>query len=392
MRFIGIDIGSDKHFIAIVDEAGRVLHKPVSLTENADGYEKLRALLGEPTDALVAMEATGHYWQNLFAFIHTAGFAVVLLNPSRTAAFAKEEMRRAKTDALDALGIARFAQQKRPKATVLPDEATLELRELVRLRARLVQDLGDRTRQLHRAIDLTFPEFTDHIADLASYVATAILGEYSTGKAIRHAKLGKLAKLTTDGRHVVGEELAHALQKAAEKTVGRHHGASIELQVRYACEDIITLRTRIRTLDKDISACVQRHEIGRLLTTIDGVGDTTAALMVSVIDFENVASAKQLAAYVGLTPSVHQSGKRRPERGSICRMGNAQIRQKLWMPTLCAVSHNPWLRAFYERLVDDGKPKKVAMVAAMRKLLTAMLSVAKSKKPFELRLAEQRAC
>lgn len=384
MRFIGIDVGSEKHVIAIVDETGQILRKPVTFAEDAEGYQHLKALIGQPDNAFVSMEATGHYWLNLFMFLHEAGFSVVVLNPSRTANFAKEDLRRAKTDALDAVGIARFAQQKRPPPTRLPDEATLELRELVRLRARQVQDLGDRTRQLHRSVDLTFPELTRHIHDLSSYVATAVLAAYPTGKALRHAKVRKLAGLKTDGRHVVGDELAQALWDAAQKTVGRHHGAAFETQVRYACEDIATLRARIKALDSDISASLERHEIGSLLATIPGVGDLTAALMVSTVDFTILESDRQLAAYLGVTPLVSQSGNNKPVRGPICRIGNAELRKSLWMPTICAVTHNPWLRAFYERLVAAGKPKKVAMMAAMRKLLSAMVSVARSKKPFVL--------
>ena len=63
---------------------------------------------------LVAMEATGHYWQNLFTVLVAEGFAVALLNPMRTRRFAGEDLARAKTDALDAVGIARFGAQKRP--------------------------------------------------------------------------------------------------------------------------------------------------------------------------------------------------------------------------------------------------------------------------------------
>lgn len=57
------------------------------------------------------------------------------------------------------------------------------------------------------------------------------------------------------------------------------------------------------------------------------------------------------------------------------------------MPTLRAVTKNVWLKAFYDRLVAAGKPKKLAMIAAMRKLLSAMVSVVRSGKPFEPRLA-----
>lgn len=382
MRFIGIDIGSEKHFVAVVDEAGKPLRKPAPFTEDVEGYEKLKALVGPPKDTLVAMEATGHYWQNLFAYLHAAGFAIALLNPVRTSRFAAEDMRRAKTDALDALGIARFAQQKRPAPTRLPDAATLELRELVRLRDRLVQDLGDRTRQVHRAIDLCFPEFTQHVVDLASHKATTLLLTCPTARAFRRADPAVLAELKYDGRHVIGRELADALCAAAGRSVGHHHGGVYDLQIRYACEDIATLRDRIKKLDGDIGQSLDRHEVGKLLTTIEGIGDNTAARMIASIDFEAFRSASQLAAYVGVAPLVNHSGKRQPLRGHACTMGNAALRAKLWMPTMRAVRTNAWLRAFYERLVAAGKPKKLAMVAAMRKLLGAMMSVAKNRVAF----------
>ncbi|AKF09853.1 IS110 family transposase [Sandaracinus amylolyticus] len=387
MRFVGIDIGSEKHVVAIVDETGKPLRKPIPFSEDASGYERLRSMLGEAADAFVAMEATGHYWQNLFAFLHAAGFQIALLNPTRTSRFAAEDLRRAKTDALDALGIARFAQQKRPAATPMPDAATLELRELMRLRDRLVQDLGDRARQVHRALDLSFPELTDHVRDVASAKATTLLVVCPTAEKFRAADPKVLAELKYDGRHVIGLELAKALCEAAKTSVGRHQGTPYELQIRYACEDIATLRARIRKLDEDISQSLDRHEVGKLLTTIDGIGDNTAARMIASIDFDGFKSAAALAAYVGVAPLVNHSGKRQPLRGHACAMGDADLRAKLWMPTLRAVTHNPWLKAFYARLVAAGKPKKLAIIAAMRKLLGAIMSVARTRTPFVPKLA-----
>lgn len=159
MRYAGIDVASEKHFVAVVDDDGGVVEKSTSFTEDVDGYAKLFRVLGPAEDvALVALEATGHYWKNLVAALMANGFKVALLNPSRTSRFAAEEMQRTKTDAIDAMGIARFAAQKKPAVSRLPDSVTEELRELVRLRDRLMQDLGDRVRELHRVVDLGFPE------------------------------------------------------------------------------------------------------------------------------------------------------------------------------------------------------------------------------------------
>lgn len=210
MRFAGIDIGSETHVVAVVDGDGKVVLKAQQFTEDASGHGRLLKLLGTPEGCLVAMEATGTYWRNLFATLIEAGFDVALVNPMRTNRFAQSDMTRTKTDALDAVGIARFAHQKRPTPTKLPDAATHELRDLVRLRERVVQDMGDATRRLHRLVHLGFPEFTRHVRTLESELATSVMIAFPSAEAFRGAT-EQLAELVYDGRRKVGIELARAL-------------------------------------------------------------------------------------------------------------------------------------------------------------------------------------
>jgi len=392
MRFVGIDVASERHVVAGVDETSAVLFKPTSFTEDAEGYEKLFALLGAATDTVVAMEATGHYWKNLFAALVAQGFAVALLNPLRTRRFAGEDLQRTQTDAFDALGIARFAAQKRPPATRLPDRATEELRELVRFRDRLGQDFGDRVRQLHRLVDLGFPEFTRYVRDLGSELATALLSEYPTATAFAGVSVRRLAGLRYDGHHRVGDALATAVREAAGRSVGRHHGEAYRIQVRYTCEDLHLLRRRLRTLERDIERLLDDHEVGQWLTTITGIGPQTSARLVATFgDFTGFPDAAAVAAYVGVIPALRQSGKRTSTRAGLTPLGAAALRAKLWMPVLTAVRKNPWLRAYYDRLIARGKLPKVALVAAMRKLLTAVYSVAKHRRPFTPKLAAAEA-
>lgn len=386
MRFAGIDIASETHVVAVVDGDGNVVVKATEFTEDAVGYAKLLELLGD-SDCKVAMEATGHYWQNLFAALAGAGFEIALLNPIRTNRFAQADLTRSKTDAIDALAIARFAQQKRPTPTRLPDSASQELRELVRLRDRVVQDLGDATRRLHRVVDLGFPEFTRYVKTLDSELATTVLHEYPTAAAFPVAAR-PLAKLVYDGRHKVGPDLARQLIDAAKASVGRHHGDAYRVQVRYACEDVDVARRRLRELERRIETTLRDHEVGMLLTTIDGIGPQTAARLVAEVgDFERFDRAAKLAAYVGSIPSIKHSGKSKPN-GAMSTLGNARLRCALWMPLLTAVRKNPWLRAYYLRLVAAGKKRKVALVASMRKLLHAIYSVAINRRPFVARIPE----
>jgi len=386
MRFAGIDIASETHVVAIVDVEGKILVKATEFAEDASGYAKLLELLGSSIDCKVAMEATGHYWQNVFIALAAAGFEISLLNPLRTNRFAQEDLARTKTDAIDAVGIARFAQQKRPLPTRLPDSVTQELKELVRLRDRVVQDLGDAVRRLHRLVDLGFPEFTRYVKTLESELATALLHEYPTAAAFPVVPRS-LAKLVYDGRHKVGPELARQLVDAAKVSVGRHHGDAYRMQVRYACEDVNLARRRLRELEQRIETTLRDHEVGSLLTTIDGIGPQTAARLVAEVgDFSRFDCPGKLAAYVGSIPGIKHSGKSKPH-GSMS-FGHARLRCALWMPLLVAVRKNVWLRAYYRRLVAGGKPKKVALIAAMRKLLHAIFSVATNRRPFVARIPE----
>ena len=382
MRFVGIDIGAERHTVASVDEGGTILQRPAPFREDAEGYQQLLAQLGPPAATLVVMEATGHYWQNLFAALAAEGFAIALINPLRTRRFAQEDLVRTKTDAIDALGLARFGQQKRPRATVLPDMATRDLRELVRLRARFLQDFGDRTRQLHRAVDLTFPKFPRYVVQLDSARATALLHAFPTAAAVRAASERQLA-LVRGGERSVGRDLARALKAAARQSVGRHDTEVYARQVRFFCEDLDLLRRRLGDLERDIERLLGQHEVGRLLTTIEGIGPQTAARLVAELGDPAVfRSASALAAYVGAIPALRQSGKQTWDRAGLSRIGHAKLRAALWMPTLVAVRCNPWLRAYYQRLRDRGKLPKVALMAAIRKLLIAIYTVAKHRRPF----------
>ena len=259
------------------------------------------------------------------------------------------------------------------------------------MRERLLQDFGDRVRQLHRLVDLGFPEFTRYVRSLDSELASAILHDYPTAAAFHGASVKRLAALRYDGRHQVGLDLARTLIDAARRSVGRHHGAAYRVQVHYACQDLDTLRKRLRELDRDIGTKLNQHEVGRLLTTIDGIGPNTAAFVIAEVgDPAQFHSAGALAAYVGAIPGLKQSGKRTTSRAALTPIGNARLRKALWMPTLTAVRYNAWLRSHYQRLLARGKLPKVALVACMHKLLLAIYSVAKHRRAFVPQLGTPR--
>jgi transposase len=389
--FAGIDIASERHVLARLDDAGAAIGKPITITEDRAGYDALLAALAPPP-VLIVMEATGHYWKNLFAVLTAAGHHVALLNPLIARRFQEASLERTKTDAIDAAGLARLAFEKRPAPTQLHDAIAEGLRELVRHRDRLRQDFDDRVRQLHRLVDLGFPEFTRYIRSLDSMLATCLLAEYPTAQAFARATPRRLAKLRYDGRHLVGPDLAQSLVEAAKRSVGQHHGPAYTLQARHISQDLDIWRRRLAEIERDIEDLLNTHVLGKLITSIDGIEPQTAARIIAAAgDPAHFKSPGAFAAYVGVVPALRQSGKQAGTRAGIGPLGNAKLRSALWMPVLSAVKRSAWLRAFYLRLRAAGKPAKLALIAAMRKLLHAVYSVAKHRKPFVIKAEQARA-
>ena len=158
---------------------------------------------------------------------------------------------------------------------------------------------------------------------------------------------------------------------------------SAKLQARHICQDLDTWRKRLAEIEHDIENLLNTHVTGKLITSIDGIGPQTAARIIAATgDPAHFKSAGAFAAFVGVVPALRQSGKQKGARAGIGNLGHARLRRALWMPVLSAVRLNPWLRAFYLRLRAAGKPPKLALIAAMRKLLHAVYSVAKNRRPF----------
>ena len=140
----------------------------------------------------------------------------------------------------------------------------------------------------------------------------------------------------------------------------------------------------IKALRALVKSNLELKESVRLIKTIPGAGELTAWLALSETeDVENYDSARQLAAHAGVTPRHHESGSSIRGKAGISKIGNALLRKGLYMPAVVAKNHNPVIKSFAERLVMKGKPGKVVIVAAMRKLLHIIYGVLKNRKAFD---------
>ena len=291
---IGIDVAKDH-----LDVCARPCGQAWRVANDPDGIDALVVRLTELQADLIVMEGTGGHEHAIAAALAAAGLAVAVVNPRQVRDFARATGELAKTDRLDAVVLALFAERVRPEPRALPDAAQRALEALLSRRRQLISMLvAERNRLL--------------------------LADASIRKSLT--------------KHV----------RWLEKELG-----AVENEVACAVEASPLWRTK-----ED------------LLRSVPGVGRVLATTLLADLPELGRLNRKEIAKLVGVAPLARDSGRHRGQR--IAWGGRAEVRSALYMSALACITHNAEIGGFYRRLVERGKPKKVALVAAMRKLLVML--------------------
>lgn len=268
---------------------------------------------------LFCMEATGNYGLALAKYLYHSGYQIMVVNPIKTHAFAKMEMSRNKTDKADAMSIARYCRH-------LHVQGQIEC-------------------HLFKPKDSAFEEL--------QYLIT---------------RLEQLDNMATQEKNRLGVSVS--------KTSSR----SIKAMIKHINKQVIDIKKTIKDMVNNSEMLKQQVQ---LLVSIHGIADKTAwSILAYIGDISLFSTAKQVTSYAGISPKIIQSGSS-INKTSLSKLGNKRLRKALYMPALVAIKHNPVMAAFYNQLLKNGKPKKVAVCAVMRKLLVLSYGVLKSGVPFD---------
>ena len=153
-------------------------------------------------------------------------------------------------------------------------------------------------------------------------------------------------------------------------------------------KSIKNLERQMERLEKKmVKFCSEHAHIKKqveLLESIRCIGFKTAVMVLSemIPQEQGEICKKAQTAHAGLAPCIRQSGTS-VNSASLSRVSNSRLKSALYLATLSAIQNNPLIKAFYKRLVESGKPKMVAIVASMRKLLHICIGVLNSRVPFD---------
>ena len=202
---------------------------------------------------------------------------------------------------------------------------------------------------------------------------------------LARADLSKLVKPMPDARQLELQALVtRRRQLMAMKLAEDHRMKMPGVRQRRSLNTIIkALDREIARVDKDLQAFVGANhaELAALLDSVKGVGKATISTLLAEVPELGKLSGREVSALVGVAPINRDSGTMRGKRSIFG--GRPDVRRVLFMAALVASRHNPVIKAFYQRLLAAGKPKKVALVACMRKLLTILNAMVRSGKPWD---------
>jgi len=181
------------------------------------------------------------------------------------------------------------------------------------------------------------------------------------------------------------EALDEMKQMEENRLENTHEGDAVQASL---LDHIAYLQGQIEATRRHIQDHIAAHpalrEQAQLLSSIPGIGQTTAAALLAELgDLSQFQNARQVAAFAGLAPCVRESGSSVRGKPRLSKIGSPRLRKCLYFPAMAALRWNPLIQALGQRLSDKGKCKMLILGAAMRKLLHLAYGVLKSGKPFD---------
>lgn len=390
MVYAGVDIAKVDHVIGAVDERGSEVSRPMGFKNSAAGFERCEAWLegvaGEPSDVLVGMEATGHYWMALYAFLVSRGYSVAVIDPVQVRAVRRlKGLDRVKNDRVDAGLIAETLRIGQYDPTRLATDEVQSLRSLTRYRQSLKAELAEVKTQCLCLLDSYFPELPGAFSDVFGAAGRAVLSRSPLPSELARRRTDSLQRDISEAargsRRMDGK--AAELRALAKGSVGIRLGeAAASMQVRSLVRQMDFLDAECAKFDALIRELLERVE--PLVLTIPGVSYATGAQIVAEIgDVSRFRNAPALVSYAGLNSGVNQSGKFDSGGGPITKHGSPYLRRALWLAASRARQYDPSLRAFYERKRAEGKCHRVAVTAVARKLCHIVFAVMRDGVPYD---------
>lgn len=398
MFTIGIDIGKSFHVAAVMDSKGRFLVPSHKFENTKEGFEsllqKIKDVSGKDDNEQIriAIEATGHYWMNLYAYLKEQRYQnLILLNPLQSKALRNLGIRGIKTDKVDAQSIARVVFLNAENLQHPLDENVYALRQLSRLRLELVHQMADNKRKVICLLDLIFPEFQRIFSNVFGVTARTFLEKYPAPDDLRKLSRKRMeAIITRCARGKLNPKtIADNLRNIAKSSIGICFAKdALTLHLKLLLQQIAFIESQIKEAEKAMAAYKEKLPSIQLLETIPGISFNLAATIVGEIgDINKFKKADSLVAYAGMDTKVIQSGNFEGTKAKLSKRGSPYLRWAYACAAGVARIHDPALKKIFEKKRNQGKPYGIALTAVVHKMIHITYAILKQQKPYECHLS-----
>ena len=387
MFIVGVDVAKRSHEAIVIDDSGSTVKKAFNFKNDSAGFKKLIEVLNsistDPSDFVIGMESTAHYWLALYSGLSKSGYTVYVLNPIQSNALRGMYIRQVKNDEHDSLIIADVIRFGRYTEGGMPPSELYELRELCRARSFMVDMTADLKRKVISLLDQVLPEYETIFTNIFGSTSSELLLNCSTPEEILAIDTEKLTEIIeVPSRKRFSTPKAEQIKKIAANSFGivMEYGTT-SLLIRQYMEHIRYTETQIAELEEKIAELYSHFDT--YLTTIPGIGVILgAAILSEIVDISRFSSSAKLAAFAGIDPTVKQSGEFTASHNHMSKRGSPYLRRALWQASTCAVIHDPALKAFFEKKRMEGKPYMNAVGHVTRKITNIIFAVLRDNKPY----------
>lgn len=387
MIYVGIDIAKTNHYASIVNyQTGEVIEKPFLVTNNKQGFDLLLSKINsfDKGNILIGLESTAHYGNNLIFYFHEKQFNIGIINPIQTATLRKTKIRKVKNDKVDSMLICEALSLGYYNLLSDYDIELLQIKSLCRFRKELKDKSSEAKIQLDTYVDQLFPELNTFFKNnLDIKTAHELLKLYQTPSEIAGVNLTKLSNLLIkSSRGKYDKSRAIELKKLASNSVGINNNA-LCIQIKMTIDLIEILESQIKEIEKQVCDFIKKSD--NVITSIPGIADTTAAIIISEIgDINRFNNPGQVLAFAGLDPSVKQSGTFNASSTKMSKRGSSLLRYALILAANNVQLNTKTFNNYYNTKRSQGKPHYNALGHCAGKLVRTIFYMLKHNVTFNL--------
>lgn len=390
--YVGIDVASQKVDVCFIDNEGRTVRPQARYGNDPQGWTELKAaivsassLCGRRPRVVCGMEATGNMHKRLEEALRKEKrrpLEVHVLHPRAVKHFAKALQRSAKTDRIDAEVIAQFLLRLQPQEKAAPPEGLEELREVTRMRRKLIEERTTCKNRLHKLLRYHFPGYKKLLGKQLSNRLLVVLESMPSADLILENGAEKIARIKNGNKHIIGRKFSESLCELASQAPAAALRKSTRMLLQSTAKRIRELTTHVAELDGIIEELLEEVFPNEVLTSIPGLGKVSAAAILAEIgDVRRFTSKGQFIGYCGLYPIVWESGEAK-RRYQMTFKGNRMLKMTFLIASAAARQYNPVVATYYERLRKRGKSTKAAGGAIARKLAEIVFALLASNQPW----------